>query len=57
MFLLYVNDIGAKVSPQISIKWFDDDCQLYRAINRDADERQIQHDWIVQYMVNEVQCC
>ena len=44
MFLLYVNDIGAKVSPQTSIKLFADDCLLYRTINSDADERQLQQD-------------
>ena len=44
MFLLYVNDIGAKVSPQTSVKMFADDCLLYRTINSDADERQLQQD-------------
>ena len=38
MFLLYVNDIRAKVSPQTSIKLFADDCLLYRTINSVADE-------------------
>ena len=44
VFLLYVNDISAKVSPQTSIKLFTDDCLLYRTINIDADERQLQQD-------------
>ncbi|MCG7875845.1 MAG: reverse transcriptase family protein, partial [Candidatus Thiodiazotropha endolucinida] len=44
MFLLYVNDIGAKVSPQTTIKLFADDCLLYRTINSAADERQLQED-------------
>ena len=44
MFLLYVNDIGAKVSPQTSIKLFADDCLLYRTINSVEDERQLQQD-------------
>ena len=42
MFLLYVNDIGAKVSPQTTIKLFADDCLLYRTIDSVADEIQLQ---------------
>ena len=44
MFLLYVNGISNKVSQQTSIKVFADDCLLYRTINSDADERQLQQD-------------
>ena len=44
VFLLYVNDIGAKVSPHTSIKLFADDCLLYRTINSDADGRQLKQD-------------
>ena len=44
VFLIYVNGIGAKVSPQTEIKLFADDCLLYRTINGDADERQLQQD-------------
>ena len=43
-FLLCVNDIGAKVSPQTSIKLFVDDCLLNRTINSVADEEQLQQD-------------
>ena len=44
MFLLYVNDIGAKVSPQTTIKLFADDCLLYRTIDSVADSNQVQQD-------------
>ena len=44
MFLLYVNDIGAKVSPQTTIKLFTDDCLLYRTIDSVADSNQLQQD-------------
>lgn len=44
MFLLYVNDIGAKVSPHSTIKLFADDCLLYRTIESAADEAQLQQD-------------
>ena len=43
MFLLYVNDIGAKVSPQTTIKLFADNC-LYRTIDSVADANQLQQD-------------
>jgi hypothetical protein len=32
-FLLYVNDIADKISPQTRIKLFADDCLLYRTID------------------------
>ena len=44
MFLLYVNDIGNKVSPKTSFKLFDYDCLLYRTINSASDEEQLQQD-------------
>ena len=44
MFLLYVNDIGDKISPQTSIKLFADDCLLYRTIKTREDEEQLQAD-------------
>ena len=44
MFLLYVNDIGDKVSPQTTTKLFADDCLLYRTINSVADATQLQQD-------------
>ena len=44
MFFLYVNDIGAKVSPQTTIKLFADDCLLYRTIDSVADANQLQQD-------------
>ena len=44
MFLLYVNDIGDKASPQTSIKLFADDCLLYRTIKTREDEEQLQAD-------------
>ena len=44
MFLLYVNDIAAKVSPQTTIKLFADDCLLYRTIDSVADANQLQQD-------------
>ena len=44
MFLLYVNDIGAKISPLTTIKLFADDALLYRTINNPSDEQQLQHD-------------
>ena len=46
LFLLYVNDIGAKVSPQTLIKFFADDCLLYRTINSNADERRLPQDYL-----------
>jgi hypothetical protein len=33
MFLLYVNDIADKISPQTRIKLFADDCLLYMTID------------------------
>lgn len=36
--------VGAKVSPQTSIKLFADDCLLYRTIKNADDERQLQQD-------------
>ena len=44
MFLLYVKDIAAKVSPQTTIKLFADDCLLYRTIDSVADANQLQWD-------------
>ena len=44
MFLLYVNDIAAKVSPQTTVKLFADDCLLYRTIESVADSIQLQQD-------------
>ena len=44
MFLLYVNDIGDKVSPQTTIKLFADSCLLYRTIDYIADANQLQQD-------------
>ena len=44
MFLLYVNDIGDKISSQTTIKLFADDVLLYRTINDPSDEIQLQHD-------------
>ena len=44
LFLLYVNDIGDKISPQTTIKLFADDALLYRTINDPADQIQLQHD-------------
>ena len=44
MFLLYVNDIGDKTSPQTSIKLFADDCLLYRIIKTREEEQQLQAD-------------
>ena len=44
MFLLYVNDIGDKISSQTTIKLFADDALLYRTINGPSDEIQLQHD-------------
>ena len=44
MFLLYVNGIAAKVSPQTTVKLFADDCLLYRTIESVADSIQLQQD-------------
>ena len=44
LFLLYVNDIGDKISPQIPIKLFADDALLYRSINNPSDQIQLQQD-------------
>ena len=44
MFILYVNDIGVKISPQTTIKLFADDCRLYRTIDSVADVNQLQQD-------------
>ena len=43
-FLLYVNDIGDKTSPQTSIKLFADDCLLYSTMKTREDEEQLQAD-------------
>ena len=44
MFLLYVNDIADKISPQTRIKLFADDCLLYRTIDTKQDHKQLQQD-------------
>ena len=44
VFLLYVNDIGDKISPQTTIKLFADDALLYRSINNPSDQIQLQQD-------------
>ena len=44
LFLLYVNDIGDKISPQTTIKLFADDALLYRSINNPSDQIQLQQD-------------
>ena len=44
LFLIYVNDIGDKISPQTTIKLFADDALLYRTINNSSDGTQLQHD-------------
>ena len=44
MFLLYVNDIADKISPQTRIKLFADDCLLYRTIDTRQDHKQLQQD-------------
>ena len=43
MFLLYVNYIGATISPHTTIKLFADDALLYRTIDNPSDELQLQH--------------
>ena len=42
MFLLCVNDIGAKISPNTTMKLFADDAVLSRAIDNPSDELQMQ---------------
>ena len=44
MFLIYVNDIADKISPQTRIKLFADDCLLYRTIDTKQDHKQLQQD-------------
>ena len=44
MFLLYVNDVGNKISSQTIIKLFAGDALLYRTINDPSHEIQLQHD-------------
>ena len=44
MFLLYVNDIADKISPQTRIKLFADDCLLYRTVDTKQDHKQLQQD-------------
>ena len=44
MFLLYVNDIGVKVSPQTTTKLFAGDCLLYKTIDSVVDANQLQQD-------------
>ena len=44
MFLLYLNDIRAKISPHTTIKLFADDALLYKTIGNPSDELQLQHD-------------
>ena len=44
LFLLYVNDIVDKISPQTTIKLFADDSLLYRSINNPSDQIQLQQD-------------
>ena len=42
LFLLYINDIGNKVSSEIHL--FADDCIVYRPINNDVDSLELQKD-------------
>ena len=42
MFLIYINDIGDKVSS--SAQLFTDDCVLYRTVTSLADSKQLQYD-------------
>jgi hypothetical protein len=64
MFLLYVNDIADKISPQTRIKLFADDCLQYRTIDTKQDHTQLQQDlntlvdwsytWLMKF--NAVKC-
>ena len=42
LFLLYINDIGNKVSSEIRL--FADDCIVYRPINNEVDSIELQKD-------------
>ena len=42
MFLIYINDIGDKVSSSLQI--FADDCILYRTVTSLEDSKQLQYD-------------
>ena len=42
MFLIYINDIGDKVSS--SLRFFADDCVLYRTVISLEDSKQLQYD-------------
>lgn len=42
MFLLYINDIADNISPGTKVKLFADDCLLYRTINNNSDQLQLQ---------------
>ena len=44
IYLLYVNDIADKISPQTRIKHFADDCLLYRTIDTEQHHKQLQQD-------------
>ena len=44
MFLLYINDIGELIDNSTSIKLFADDCLLFRPIQTDQDQVQLQSD-------------
>ena len=45
MFLIYINDIGDKVSS--SLQLFADDCVLYRTVTSLEDSKQLQFDHMV----------
>ena len=44
MFLLYINDIGELIDNSTSIKLFADDCLLFRPIQAEQDQVQLQSD-------------
>ena len=44
MFLLYINDIGDRVSQETKIKLFADDCILFRHIHGNEDQTKLQED-------------
>ena len=44
MFLLYINDIGELIDNSTSIKLFADDCLLFRPIQTEQDQVQLQSD-------------
>jgi hypothetical protein len=54
LFVIYINDLTARIAPNTKLKLFADDFKLYRVVNNDTDQKDLQEsiirasDWSIE---------